>query len=222
MGSTRFPGKMLAPFQGRPLLEWVLTRLRRARSLDRVVLATSQFERDDPLAKLAENLGVAVFRGSEYDVLGRFAAAAQAFEATTVVRICADNPLVAPEACDLAVDSFLRERPDYAFNHIPRLGNQWPDGLGVEVLDAGLLRRQAETTADPRHREHVTAWIWDQPERWRILAVPCPEEWRDPEGRVRLDVDRPEDLAALDAAFPGLTPESGIDGILDGWRRRTL
>lgn len=216
MGSARFPGKMMADFLGTPLLAWVLKRVSRAATLSRVVLATSDLGRDDALAELARSLGVAVWRGSEDDVLGRFAQAARAFPAEAVVRVCADNPLIAPEAIDLLVESFDRVRPDYAFNHVPRMDNGWPDGLGAEMLTSDLLLRLADTCAEPSHREHATKAIWDGAGRYRILPVACPPAWADNGDNIRLDIDLPEHLEQM--ARLGFTPDDGIETILHRWR----
>ena len=104
MGSTRFPGKSLTSLWGpMALLELVLTRVNRARSLDLVVLATSDQPGDDALAPVAEALGVPVFRGDEQDVLRRFCGAVERYPAEAVVRICGDNPLVDPAEVDRLV-----------------------------------------------------------------------------------------------------------------------
>ncbi|HNC94755.1 MAG TPA: NTP transferase domain-containing protein, partial [Myxococcota bacterium] len=100
MGSVRFPGKMLANLHGYPVLEWVLHRVAQATEVDEVVLATTDMARDNPLVELAGRLAVPVHRGSESDVLGRFADAAAAFDAEGVVRICADNPFIDPAEID--------------------------------------------------------------------------------------------------------------------------
>ena len=143
MGSQRFPGKMTEDLAGSPVLSWVLNRLGRAKGLDRVVLATTTAPEDDVLAALAESLDFDTFRGATHDVLDRFAAAARSFDAATVVRVCADNPLVAPEVVDTAVAAFHDRRPDYAFNHVPRHGSEYPDGLGAEVVRGDLLQHMA-------------------------------------------------------------------------------
>ncbi len=218
MGSTRFPGKMLEPLEGRPLLQWVIERVERAREVDKLVIATTERDIDDPLEELARGLGVPVFRGSEPDVLDRFDRAARAHGAATVARVCADNPLVAPEALDLVVSAFLERDVHYAFNHVPRLDNGWPDGLGAEVMGAAVLEDLAGRATDTGHREHVTAYIWDHVDDFRILAVPCPEEWRDRGDGIRLDVDRPEDLAFLSALCRGLAVDAGVPEILARWR----
>lgn len=218
MGSTRFPGKMTEELGGYPLLRWVLERTRRAASLDRVVLCTSDLSRDTVLADLARDYGIPAFRGAEEDVLGRFAAAAREHGAGTVVRVCADNPLIAPEAIDRLVAAYVAEGPDYAFNHVPMRGSEWPDGLGAEVLGADLLARLARDATAPRHREHATSFILDNPDTFRILAVACPAAWRHRGDPIRLDVDTPADLKALRSLCGGLEFGATPDEILTRWR----
>ena len=75
--STRLPGKVLLPILGKPMLEMMVERLRRARTLDEILVATSVNPADDSIALLASNMGAHVFRGSEEDVLDRVVKAAQ-------------------------------------------------------------------------------------------------------------------------------------------------
>jgi len=195
MGSTRFPGKMLALLGGRPLLEWVLRRVQGAVLLDDIVLATTDLPRDQPLVDLARRLGVASFVGSESDVLGRFVAAATRHQADVVVRVCADNPFVDGAEIDRLLAFFATAGVDYACNHLDRLGSRYADGFGAEVLGAPLLARLAAESTDARHREHVTLALWEQAERYRLAAVPAPAALAFPD--LRFDVDRPEHLVVL-------------------------
>ncbi len=195
MGSTRFPGKMLAHLGGRPLLEWVLRRVQGAKLLDEVVLATTDLPRDRPLVDLAHRLGVATFTGSESDVLGRFAQAAVQHRADVVVRVCADNPFLDGAEIDRLLAFFAVQDVDYACNHLDRLGSGYADGFGAEVLGAPLLARLAADYTDVRHREHVTLALWDNASAYRLAAVPAPAVLAFPD--LRFDVDRPEHLAEL-------------------------
>ena len=195
MGSQRFPGKMMAPLGTAPLLSWVLRRVSAAGEVDEVMLATSDNERDDPLAELAAQLGVSVFRGPEDDVLARFVGAATAANAEWAIRVCADNPFVDPGEIDRLVRFFSANPCDYACNHLDRMGSGYADGFGAEILSLSLLQRLAVLASDARHREHVTLYLWDHQNDFRLSAVPAPPELHHP--RLRFDVDQPIDLESL-------------------------
>ncbi|HEX8855435.1 MAG TPA: glycosyltransferase family protein [Thermoleophilaceae bacterium] len=194
MGSTRLPGKALLPvWRDMPLIELVLRRASAAASLDNVVLVTTSDERDDPLAEVGERLGVAVFRGAEHDVLGRFASALERHPADAVVRVCADNPFVDPSALDQLVGFFESVQPcDYASNHTALSG--LPDGSGGEVMSATSLRRAAAEAVSPYDREHVAPFVVGRPEAFRIRFAPPPA---DPWPFLKLDIDTPRDYSRL-------------------------
>ena len=142
MGSTRFPGKMMADLHGQPLVEWVIRRCKDATRVDEVVLSTSRFARDDPLAAVALECDVQLSRGPEEDVLTRFALAATLASADIVVRVCGDRPLVDPGWTDMAIEYYQSDHSiDLAYNHIESETQAWPRGFGVEVFSADLLRK---------------------------------------------------------------------------------
>jgi len=207
--STRLPGKVLREVRGRPLLDWMLERLRGAESLDEVVLATSGSPFDDPIAEWARANGVALFRGSEEDVLDRYHRAAQAFDAEVVVRLTSDCPLIDPAVVDRVVEAMHAAggQLDYVANTCPPTGS-YPDGMDVEVIDARALGRAWREARDPLHREHVTFELWKNPDRYRLLRVDAPEDLSD----VRITVDYPDDLSVVervlehfDGAVPAIT-----------------
>lgn len=213
MGSSRFPGKMLAELGGIPVIEWVLRRASRARLLDDVVLATTDLSRDDVLAAVAKRVGLGVFRGSETDVLGRFAAASKEFRAEAIVRVCADNPFIDPAEIDRLIEHFHGHGGDYACNHQQRLGNRYADGFGAEIISARALRGLDETASDPRDREHVTRAVWLNEVRYGVSAVPAPPSLAFPE--LRFDVDVPADLEYLRSLVTmGVTRESSAAEIV--------
>lgn len=206
MSSQRFPGKMLARLDGRPMLEWVLQRVKRATRVQEVVMATSENPEDDGLEKLARSLGIRVFRGSESDVLSRFAGAARASEADLIVRVCADNPFVDPTEIDRLVDHALHTRAEYSFNHIPALSNRYADGFGGEAVWRRILEEMDRWARRPDQREHVTRYLWDHRHAFKLSAVPAPTELAHE--KLRFDVDTPADLARLES----LAKEVGIEG----------
>ncbi len=203
-GSSRFPNKMLADFNGYPLLRWVLERTSRSKGIDATVLATSNLKRDDILAEMAADMGIPVFRGDEEDVLGRFVGAANLMKAATVVRICADRPLIAPEMIDIAIEAYKNAKPDYAYNHIPGNGQRPPYGLGAEVLSAALLKKLDELSSEAHQREHVTYYMWDHPKDFSVLAVDCPQACDTGDKDMHFDVDTEADLERLKRLGPGI------------------
>ena len=218
MGSRRFPNKMMELLEGSPVIEWVLRRSICSKMVDKVVLATSEHHRDDVLADIASELGVEVFRGSEADVLGRYAAAAEVFRADTVIRICADRPLVAPEVIDCTVETFISDTPDLAFSHTPVPEARWPVGFGVEVFSSEMLAWLNGNVFDPSHREHVTLHLWDNRARYHLQAAPCPPEIDSGSRRAVLDVDWPKDLARLRNLCRGFDFTVTAAEIMARWR----
>ena len=143
LGSTRLPGKVLLDLAGEPMLARVMERLGRSKTLDEVVVVTSDLERDDPLVDLCEDRDWLVGRGSEQDVLQRFHKVAEERKPDVVVRVTSDCPLIDPEVVDLVVNRLLDERADYAANVVePRT---WPRGLDVEAFTFQALGRALDT-----------------------------------------------------------------------------
>ena len=196
MGSSRFPGKVMSDLAGRPLIDWVLSRVMRSSLVDCTVLATTSSALDDRLARYAGGLGVEVHRGDENDVLGRVTAAAVETGGDLIVRVCADNPFVDSGEIDRLVEFYGSCQPDYACNHQDRLGSGYPDGLGAEILSRSLLEHINEQATDPRQREHVTLFLWDNSEQFSLTSVPVPSELAN--ASLRFDVDIPVDLVRLE------------------------
>jgi spore coat polysaccharide biosynthesis protein SpsF len=142
--------------------------------------------------------------------------AAQEFQADHVVRVCADNPFIAPEEIGRLVQFYLDKLPDYAFNHIPKMGNMYPDGLGAEILSSALLRHLAGSTTEAGHREHVTSYLWDHVSGFRIETFQAPPEIAFPE--VKLDVDTKADLERLRGLLQGLDMNSSAREIVGAFR----
>lgn len=200
MTSTRLPGKVLMEAAGRALIEHHLNRLKRARNLDAVVLATTVNATDDPLAAAAARIGMPVFRGDEVDVLGRFAGAAAMMEADVVVRVTADCPLIDPELIDALIDA-RSGGADYLWIDVSR----WPRGFDAEVFARDLLDEADRNATDAYEREHVTPYIYRRPERFRLgpPSAPAPGEWDDP---ARLCVDEAADLDLVRRILDELVP----------------
>ena len=162
MTSTRLPGKVLKEICGKPMLARQIERVARARLVDLVAVATSEDASDDPIAALCAEFGVPSYRGSLADVLGRFQGAAERLgPADHIVRLTGDCPLSDPSIVDACVAVHIANGADYTANGVERT---YPDGLDVEVMTSSVLARAAREAKDPFQREHVTPYIYRNPE----------------------------------------------------------
>lgn len=214
MSSARLPGKTLADVEGEPMLALLLRRLVHARRIGRIVVATSADAADDPIARLADSIGVGVSRGPREDVLTRFLTAIGERDGP-IVRITGDCPLTDPRVVDDTIERFLSVPGcAYASNVEPRT---FPDGLDVEVVAAAALRTIARDLLDALDREHVTSAIRAQPERFRAAALISAQDL----GELRWTVDEPEDLEFIRAVVRRLGDrrhEAGLAEILSAVR----
>lgn len=190
MSSRRLPNKALHPIAGRPMLSYLIERLRRCRRLAGVALATSTMPEDDAIAGFCADLDVPCYRGPLDDVLGRFLQVVQARALASVVRISGDSPLLDPALVDGAVELFEAGGYDLVTNVAPR---SFPRGQSVEVVTADALRRLDAVDVAPDEREHVTLWFYRHPERCAMRNFAAARDM----SAIKLAVDTPEDLAMI-------------------------
>jgi spore coat polysaccharide biosynthesis protein SpsF len=204
MGSSRLPGKVLADVNGVAALTRLFRRLEQCRELSGVVLATTTNPADDVLADWAESTGVAVYRGSEEDVLRRVVDAQRTLSADVVVEVTGDCVLLDPEVIDLGIRTYMANDADVVANvRVP----SYPQGADVQVFSFALLEEVERTVNDPAVREHVSLFFYEHPERYRLMHLVAPMKWHRP--ALRLQLDYPEDLQFIRAVYERLEPEYG-------------
>ena len=186
MSSVRLPGKVLMKAAGRTVLQYVIERLKQCTALDGIVVAVSTDDRDTPIVKHCEELGVAVCRGSLDDVAGRFLDAAERFGFDAFVRACADSPLLDADLVDRAVERYRECKCDIVTNVMPRT---YPHGQSVEVVRTELLRVTWPKLTTPEHLEHVTSFFYEHRSDFSIVNLCAPRDMSD----MRLVVDTEED-----------------------------
>lgn len=199
MTSTRLPGKVLLPLAGEPMLTRLVERLRRVQRADGIVVATTCNASDDPIAALCTQLGVPCHRGSEHDVLSRYADAARLHAADVVVRITSDCPLIDPALVDHVIAAYEERCSDYVSNMLPPT---WPYGMAVEVFSAAVLAQVHADAIQDAEREHVTPFIYWHPDRYRLHNVVSPVDL----SHHRWTVDTPEDYELVCRLFDTLYP----------------
>ena len=199
MSSTRLPGKVLRPILGRPMMARQIERLRRARGISDIMVATSTAVEDDAIEGLCAAIGVGCHRGSLEDVLGRFVGAlAAGGSPKTFLRLTADCPLADWTLIDRCITAHRASGADLTYTSE---GWTYPKGLDVEVVETAALLEADARAHDPYEREHVTPYIYRHPERFRLESLT-----RDPPQRFRWTVDTPEDFAFVTAVYEALYP----------------
>jgi len=193
MSSSRLPGKVLLEVNGRPLLSYMLERVSAAKSIHKVILATSIDQADDAVAAFCENEDILCYRGSLDDVLDRYYQAALMVGCETVVRLTGDCPLIDPEVIDTVVQRHCSGGYDYTANTSPPEGITFPEGMDVEVFSFQALKRAWNEAKKPSDREHVTFYIVNNPRLFSVFRYDREEDF----SRYRLTVDYPEDFGVV-------------------------
>ena len=202
-GSSRLPAKIFKEICGASMLSHVVNRTKLATNVGLVLVATTTETRDDRVVGECERLEVPVFRGSELDVLDRYYHAALSHHADVVVRITSDCPLIDPDVVDRVIDLFLQEGPDYASNGLVR---SYPRGLDTEVFTFESLARAWREANEQYQRVHVTPYIYQHPQFFKLLPVMSGEDYGD----YRWTVDTQEDLDFVRAVCDRLSPVQQI------------
>jgi spore coat polysaccharide biosynthesis protein SpsF len=185
LGSKRFPNKMLSDLCGKPVIQWVCERLKKAKTIHQVVVASP----DKEIVELANKLGMWGFHdlGDPNNVLSRYIKASNWSNAELVVRICGDCPLIDPELVDQCVNIYMENRVDIVTNVLRRT---YAKGMDVEVMHRNVLKRLIHLTDSTEYREHVTLYAYDNPSLFVFKSVKDFEDlsW------LNVSIDTPDDL----------------------------
>lgn len=201
MSSTRLPGKVLKEVLGKPLLEYHIERLQRAKKADAVIVATTENETDEPIVELCRRLNIACFRGSEVDVLSRYYYAACEAQADIVVRVTSDCPLIDPEVVNEVIEAFITcGGCDYVSNTLVRT---YPRGMDTEVFSFAALEQAFKKVLSQPEREHVTPYIYNHPELFKIKYVAYTKD----QSRHRWTVDTEDDFRLIEKILLEIYPQ---------------
>lgn len=192
MTSQRYPGKMLAPFLGKPVLAHVVQRLKKTLINPLIVLATSKEIADDPLAIYGQHLGLKVVRGSRNDVMKRFVLSLNKYECDAFFRVCGDSPLLLSFLFDKAVSIYKSSSYDIVTNVHPRT---FPIGMSVELVKTKTFIEAEKKIIDNKDREHITKYFYNHPNNFKIYNI---ESFKNINSNLKLAVDEPKDIQKLE------------------------
>ena len=196
ISSTRLSEKAMIPLCGKPMIVHVIERALAIDGIDGVILATGISAVNDPLERIAGDCGIAVFRGSEDNVLERFYRAVEGAGCDYIMRITGDNPLTDPVSASQALEHARGKMCD----HCSVSGI--PVGTGIEIISMKALERAYRESSSPYHFEHVTPFIKEHPELFSIEKFRSTLE--NPFPDLRLTVDTPEDFQLMKIIYDAL------------------
>lgn len=196
MGSTRLPGKVLKKICSKTVLEHDIERLKGIKNLDEIVIATTIKEDDNKIVEEADRLGIKYFRGFEEDVLSRYYYAAKENNADVIVRVTSDCPLIDSEISEKIIQYYLdnNDKYDYLSNTIDRT---YPRGLDTEVFSFKALEKAFIEAKIQRDREHVTPYIWDNPNLFRVFQYKNDKDYSN----LRWTLDTEEDFQLISKIY---------------------
>jgi spore coat polysaccharide biosynthesis protein SpsF len=201
MGSSRLPGKVMKEILGKPVLGLMIDRIRLSKEVSEICIATSTNSADDEIEKLARELGILVFRGSEDNLLNRVASAAQEFDFEVIVALTGDCPLLDPILLDQMVQSFRLNECDFLTNCHYR---SYPDGMDIQVLNKQSLLTASRTSIDLLEFEHTTLHLRRHPELFKTVHIAANRLENHPS--LGLTLDEIDDFRLIQAIFDHFSP----------------
>tara|TARA_X000000950_G_scaffold41682_1_gene45708 strand:+ start:15415 stop:16155 length:741 start_codon:yes stop_codon:yes gene_type:complete len=211
MSSTRLPGKVLKPILGKPMLFFLIERLKRVNYKDRIIIACSNNELDNSIINFCKKEKILFFRGSEDNVLQRFYQASKYYKIKNIVRITSDCPLIDPEIIDDVIFKFLNlSKIDYVSNTIKPT---YPLGMSVEVFTENALQKAVAIAKENFELEHVTPVFYMKKNFFNINSIISNKN----QSEIRLTVDTKEDYNLIKIIYKKLYKKKidfGLDDIL--------
>ena len=192
MASSRYPGKVLAPFLGKPVLANIVKRIKASKINPKIILATSEDCTDDPLVMYAKYLQIEVVRGSQDDVLARFILTLNNFKSDAFFRVCGDSPLLPPFLFDKAANIFNKYESDLVTNVFPRT---FPIGMSVELIKTKTFMEIDKKIKNKSDREHITQFFYRKEKEFKIHNIKCIKPL---DQNLKLALDFPDDLKKLE------------------------
>jgi spore coat polysaccharide biosynthesis protein SpsF len=205
MGSTRLPGKIMLPLGETVVLDYSVTRCRMVERLEDVIVATSTLQADDAVADWCESNGVTCFRGSQDDVLSRYYECAKQIRPDYVIRVTSDCPFIDYDMINAIIDCMEQEQKDIVVHD-----QEPPRGLWSEIVSFSALEYMHKNGHEGRHREHVTYYAYEFPEKFTRHVYALPAEMKHSELRITLDTqDDYNMLQKVAGHFKEVTVPSG-------------
>tara|TARA_B100000745_G_scaffold250077_1_gene172184 strand:- start:451 stop:1218 length:768 start_codon:yes stop_codon:yes gene_type:complete len=202
-GSSRLPNKVIAEIEGKPMIFYVIDRIKQIKSVEQIILATTQEKNDQILTEIAEQNSIETFIGDSVDVLNRDYQCALQNNADPIIRITGDCPLTDPDIVEKMLQFYLKNNYDYVSN---RINPKYPDGLDVEIFSFKTLQIAAQNAQWSSERELVTTYITKNPKIFKIFSY----ENQDDLSHHRWCIDEQKDLEFVRRIYSIMKPKTNF------------
>ena len=169
--SRRFPKKILAKIDQRNVLEFLIDRLLKTFSKDKIIIATTKFKKDNIICNLSRKKKINFFRGSENNVLKRYLDCAKKFKVKNIIRITSDCPLIDSKLIEKMRRLFILDKLDYLANTYPPTKSKFPDGSDIEIFKFKSLLKISKLSTNNEDKEHVTNFFWKNPKEFKTKMI---------------------------------------------------
>ena len=191
MSSSRLPGKVLLKICGKTTLELMIERVKRSKTIDKIIIAISTSNQDDIIEKICNEIEIECIRGPEENLLARYKIVSDKIKPNIIVKMGADSTLIDPLVIDQVVNTFLNGDYDYVSNYgIPKT---YPEGCTADVYTAKTLNEAFQEAKKPSELEHINPYIWNRPEKYRSFRV----DYKKDLSNYRLSLDYHEDFLVI-------------------------
>jgi spore coat polysaccharide biosynthesis protein SpsF len=190
VGSTRLPKKAMLKIEGKPLLEYMISQVKKSSTIDEIIVATSKKSSNNIIRSFCKKNNINCYSGSENNLVERYCEAAKSFGVSTIVRLTSDCPLIDPQIIDKCVKKFINSKYDFVSNTSTLDSSSYPDGMDVEVFSYNTLKYVNRVCKNDTDLEHVTPFIWRKRTFFKIFKLKLKKDL----SHYRLTIDYKEDL----------------------------
>ena len=201
--SSRLPNKVIAEIEGRPMIFYVIDRVKQIKAVEQIILATTQEKNDQILIEIGKQNSIMTFAGDSIDVLNRDYQCALQNNADPIIRITGDCPLIDSNIVENMLQFFLENDYDYISN---RISPKYPDGLDVEIYSFKTLQMVAQNAKWSSERELVTTYITKNPKIFKIFSYENQEDL----SHYRWTVDEEKDLEFVRQIYSIMKPKTNF------------
>lgn len=208
--STRLPNKIFLklPYDSNyTVLDQIVSRIKKVKNIDEIIIATSNNVNDDKVDSFCKKNSTTCFRGSEENVLSRFYLAALKYKLDVIIRLTGDNPCIDPDIISSTLSTHIEMKNDFTKTKF------YPLGINVEILSFFALEHVYENSTNNFEKEHVTPFILNKPDKFKIFTKEASGKYNEPELRLTLDTE--EDYALICLVFDYLYSKNNLFNALD-------